>query len=76
MEWDVEIDAEGLKCPLPVLRLKQQLRGLAPGQVACLRATDPMAAIDVPHFCTEEGHDFLGSDTSGPCPAYLVRKRA
>ncbi|AHM05044.1 tRNA 5-methylaminomethyl-2-thiouridine synthase TusA [Roseibacterium elongatum DSM 19469] len=76
MDWDLELDAEGLKCPLPVLRLQQGLRTLAPGQVLRLLATDPMAAIDVPHFCAEHGHGFLGADTGGPCPAYLVRKGA
>jgi TusA-related sulfurtransferase len=42
-EIDIEIDAIGLKCPLPVLRLQKRLAALAPGQVARLRASDPMA---------------------------------
>ena len=52
----IEIDARGLKCPLPVLRAQRALRGLAPGAVLRLLADDPMAAIDVPHFCAEAGH--------------------
>lgn len=74
-EWQVEIDARGLLCPLPVLRLRKQLAGLAPGQVARLLATDAAAVIDVPHFCREAGHDLL--DQTQTCPgewAYLVRR--
>ncbi len=74
MDGEIEIDARGLKCPLPVLRLQRQLRELAEGEVVRLIATDPMAAIDVPHFCTEAGHIYLGSDESGE--VHRVRKGA
>ena len=58
-----EIDATGLKCPMPVLRLQKALRDMAPGTRGTLLASDPMAAIDVPHFCQEQGHTLL-SQTS------------
>lgn len=74
MEWDIEIDAQGLLCPLPVLRLRKRLQDMAPGQVARLLATDVMAAVDVPHFCVEQGHSYLGSTDMGETTAYLVRK--
>ncbi len=54
-----EIDARGLLCPLPVLRLRKALLGLPAGSRVVLTATDAMAAIDVPHFCTEAGHDLV-----------------
>ncbi|MCU4654532.1 sulfurtransferase TusA family protein [Roseibacterium sp. SDUM158016] len=73
MEDEIEIDATGLKCPLPVLRLRKRLEGVAPGRVVRLLASDPMAAIDVPHFCAEAGHAYLGAE-DGPVPAYRVRK--
>ena len=74
MDWDIEIDAAGLKCPLPVLRLQKRLREVEPGTVVRLLATDPMAAIDVPHFCAEAGHAYLGADDTANVPAFLVRK--
>jgi tRNA 2-thiouridine synthesizing protein A len=73
MGFDVEIDCEGLLCPLPVLRARKRLAAMLPGQVLCLRATDPMAAIDLPHFCAEAGHDFLGSEADGEVSRYLIR---
>lgn len=73
MSWDAEIDCEGLLCPLPVLRARKKLMGLAPGQVLCVRATDAMAAIDLPHFCAEAGHVFLEARQEGDVGIYLIR---
>jgi tRNA 2-thiouridine synthesizing protein A len=74
MNWDVEIDAQGLRCPLPVLRLRQRLADLQPGQVVRLLADDPMAAIDVPHFCAETGHSVITQDATGAGLVFLVAK--
>jgi tRNA 2-thiouridine synthesizing protein A len=74
MEWDDDIDAEGLLCPLPVLRAAKALRGMAAGQVLRLRATDPAAVVDVPHFCREGGHAFLGAESHGTATHYFIRK--
>lgn len=76
--WDEEIDCEGLLCPLPVLRARKRLLLMASGQVLRLRATDAMAAIDLPHFCDETGHEYLraedlGQGPSGTITAYLIR---
>ena len=57
-----ELDARGLLCPLPVLRLRKLLSSAAPGTRVALIATDAMAAVDVPHFCAEAGHELI-SDT-------------
>jgi tRNA 2-thiouridine synthesizing protein A len=73
--WDIEIDAVGLKCPLPVLRLQKRLADLAPGQVARLVASDPMARIDVPHFCAEAGHALLDMTDTPEGLAFRIRKR-
>lgn len=72
--WDEIIDCEGLLCPLPVLRARKRLMSLPPGTVVCVRATDAMALIDLPHFCTEAGHDYLGSETEGAATLHLIRR--
>lgn len=74
MDWDIEIDARDLLCPLPVLRLRKRLQGVASGQVARLLATDPMAAVDVPHFCAAEGHEVLRVTDTEAMLEFLVRK--
>lgn len=73
MEFDAEIDCEGLLCPLPVLWARKRLSTMAPGAVLRVRATDAMAAIDLPHFCTEAGHEFLAAMQDGAVALYLIR---
>lgn len=51
------IDARGLKCPLPVLKMEKRLAGLPPGASLVVLATDPMAKVDIPLFCKQNGHD-------------------
>ncbi|GGL65174.1 sulfurtransferase TusA family protein [Wenxinia marina] len=68
-------DVRGLKCPLPVLRARKLLIGMAPGEVLRLLSDDPVAVIDLPHFCAEAGHDLVGTEAAEGCgTAYLIRK--
>ncbi|WP_415183071.1 sulfurtransferase TusA family protein [Phaeovulum sp.] len=68
-----DIDALGLLCPLPVLRLRKVLMGLAPGAVVRLRATDGAAWVDVPHFCAETGHELLEAREEGQIKVFTIR---
>lgn len=70
------IDARGLLCPLPVLRLRKVLAGLAPGAVVEMQATDRMSWIDVPHFCTEAGHLLLSAEDAEGVLTYRVERGA
>ncbi len=47
------VDARGLKCPLPVLKCEKALAHAAPGSHIVVLATDPVARIDIPHFCRQ-----------------------
>ncbi|WP_028094172.1 sulfurtransferase TusA family protein [Pseudodonghicola xiamenensis] len=76
IEIAATVDAVGLLCPLPVLRARKRLQALAPGAVLRLLASDPAAVIDVPHFCTQSGHEFLGCTDDDGHQAYLIRKTA
>lgn len=72
---DAEIDARDLLCPLPVLRLRKALMALPPGARARLVATDPAAAIDVPHFCAQSGHRLIETcDLPDGARAFTVEK--
>jgi tRNA 2-thiouridine synthesizing protein A len=74
MIWDQEVDCAGLLCPLPVLRARKRLIEMQPGQVLRVIATDKMAAIDLPHFCSESGHEFLLETPLATGSAYLIRR--
>jgi tRNA 2-thiouridine synthesizing protein A len=53
---DEPLDLSGLKCPLPALMTKKALALRAPGEILIVWASDPLAAVDIPHMCGEEGH--------------------
>ena len=53
---DEIIDCRGLKCPLPVLKMEKRLGQLRPGARVTVLATDPIAKIDIPLFCTQNSH--------------------
>jgi len=74
MEFDADLDALGLLCPLPVLKARERLRALGSGQVLRVQADDPAAIVDVPHFCAEAGHELLGSEDTPTGQAYFIRK--
>ena len=76
MKPDDTISCEGLLCPLPVLKARKRLLQMAEGTVLCVRATDPMAAIDMPHFCAEAGHILLNAAQVGGVSTYLIRRGA
>jgi len=59
---EAEVDARGLLCPLPVLRARKLLKAMEPGQVLRVRATDRASIIDMPHFCAQAGHVYLGCE--------------
>jgi tRNA 2-thiouridine synthesizing protein A len=61
----VVADVRGLKCSLPVLKPARRMRPHRAGVRFVLLATDPMAAIDVPHFCQAEGRRLHASVRAG-----------
>lgn len=71
----LEIDAIGLLCPLPVLRARKVLEGLPAGTEVTLLATDAMAQIDLPHFCAEAGHEYLGMTEAGGIHHHHLRRK-
>lgn len=68
------VDARGLLCPLPLLRLDRALRGEPSGTSAVLLATDPAAEGDVRTWCSAAGHDLVGVTREGDVLSLRVRK--
>ena len=74
MTHDDQLDATGLLCPLPVLKIRKRLQSLNAGQVLRVEADDPVAVVDVPHFCDEAGHELVDRLQQGDVQIYLIRK--
>lgn len=73
-EADAVLDARDLACPLPVLKARKRLAALAPGARLLVEATDPMAAIDIPNLCREDGHRLLLQETGAGLLRFLIEK--
>lgn len=55
----IHLDLIGLKCPMPVLKTQKALAQMQPGQRLLVLTSDPLASIDLPHFCAQKGHRVL-----------------
>ncbi len=73
-EFDADLDAIGLLCPLPVLKARKRLVSMPEGAVLKLLCDDPAAIVDVPHYCAESGHVLVGHGDGDGCRYYLIRK--
>jgi tRNA 2-thiouridine synthesizing protein A len=71
---DLEVDARGLLCPLPILRLARALHRAPAGAVALLLATDPAAIEDVSVLCREKGYELLSTEREGTVFRFRVRR--
>lgn len=69
------LDATGLLCHLPVLKLRKHLKSVDIGTFITVLADDPAAAIDIPHFCTETGQELVSKTNSeNGVKEYTVKK--
>ncbi|MBA3519537.1 MAG: sulfurtransferase TusA family protein [Rhizobiales bacterium] len=70
----VVVDVRGLKCPLPVLKTAKRMAPHPAGTRFLVLTTDPMAAIDVPHFCGENGHHLRSKGEDGGEMQFEIEK--
>ena len=67
------VDARGLKCPLPVLKMEKRLAELPPGATLIVLASDPMARIDIPLYCRQHHHDCTLSERADGLQFSIVK---
>ena len=75
MNFDKELDARGLNCPLPILRAKKSLVDMSTGQVLKIVTTDPGAVKDFQAFSRQTGNDLLSSAQAGTEFMFFVKKK-
>lgn len=73
--FHAEVEAVGLKCPLPILRAKKALAQMESGQVLRVSTDDPGAIRDFEAFCRQTGNALLGQEQlEGHCVHYVQRR--
>ncbi len=73
-EFDQELDATGLNCPLPILRAKKALNGMQSGQTLHIIATDPGSVKDFEAFSKQTGNELIESREEGGKFYFLLKK--
>ena len=75
MNFDREVDASGLNCPLPILRTKKALAEMQSGQVLKVTSTDPGSVRDFAMFAKQTGNELVEhADQSGSFIFYMKRR--
>ena len=73
-DFDQELDASGLNCPLPILRAKKSIAGLESGQVLRIVATDPGSVKDFEAFAKQTGNELLSSGEEDGKFVFMMKK--
>jgi tRNA 2-thiouridine synthesizing protein A len=75
MNFDKELDARGLNCPLPILRAKKALNDMQSGQVLKILATDPGSVKDFQAFAKQTGNDLLQQAEAGKEFTFFLKRK-
>ena len=75
MQFDKELDARGLNCPLPILRAKKSLTDMQSGQVLKIVATDPGSMKDFEAFAKQTGNQLLSSNQADKEYTFYLKRK-
>lgn len=75
IDADVELDCRDLRCPLPIIRLANNIGDIAVGQTMAVVANDPAARADVAAWCRMREQEYVGEDTAADGVARFVVRR-
>jgi len=75
-DFDSELDATGLNCPLPILRAKKAISAMDAGQTLRIIATDPGSVKDFEAFCKQTGNELLSSGEEEGKFTFMIKKPA
>ena len=71
---DQLLDANGLNCPLPILKAKKALKGMSGGQILAIESTDPGSVADFAAFCNQTGNELMSSGSEGDVYKFEIKK--
>ncbi len=73
--FDLEVDAKGLNCPLPILKAKKALSSVESGQVVKVIATDPASKRDFEAFARQTGNAIVAQDQVDSTFTFFLKRR-
>ena len=75
MEFQKDLDARGLNCPLPILKAKKALADMASGDVLRIIATDPGSVRDFQAFARQTGNELIAQSQAGDALSFYLMRR-
>jgi tRNA 2-thiouridine synthesizing protein A len=75
VNFDKELDARGLACPLPIVKTRKALNDLASGQVLRVLATDAGSVADMQAFAEQTGNALVGSSQEGGAFVFFLKRK-
>ncbi len=75
MDFDIDLDARGLNCPLPILRAKKALNAMQSGQVLRIVSTDTGSVKDFQAFCKHTGNDLLAQTEANKEYTFFLKRK-
>ncbi|MFP4458921.1 MAG: sulfurtransferase TusA family protein [Candidatus Zixiibacteriota bacterium] len=75
MDYDHQLNATGLSCPMPILKLAKAMKGLKSGEVLEMKGTDPGSKTDVPKWCDKTGNEFLETKEEDGVNIFYIKKK-
>ena len=72
-DFDAELDATNMACPLPILKAKKAVSELSVGQIIKITATDPGSVKDFSAFCTQTGNELVSSTEESGVYTYMIK---
>ena len=74
-EYDIELNCEGLNCPLPILKTKKAIDGMLSGQIMKMTSTDPGSASDVDSWSKRTGNNLVTHAEDGGVYTFVIKKK-
>ncbi|MDQ7071293.1 MAG: sulfurtransferase TusA family protein [Rhodobacterales bacterium] len=68
------LNAEGLNCPLPILKAKKMLKTVPAGEILKIRSTDPGSVADFAAFCNQTGNELVSSSSEGDIYLFEIKR--
>lgn len=71
---DVNMDLKGMACPMPVVKVSQQVKKMKVGQVLAAETTDPGAHADFPAWAKSTGNEILATEKKKDVTVFFIKK--
>lgn len=71
---DLTMDLKGMACPMPVIKVSQQVKKMQVGQILAAETTDPGAYADFPAWAKSTGNEILNTEKNEAVTTFFIKK--